>query len=73
MAIATSVTRKSLKLELDGGIVNGKQKVVSKSFNSLKADAQDTNIHTCGVVLADLQEKDLLNVKRLEEVIITEE
>jgi len=72
MAIETTIGKRSLKLELDGGIVDGKQKVVNKTFNNVKIDALDDNIHLCGSLLSNLQSKSLLQVKKVEETIIRE-
>ena len=72
MAIETVIGKRALKLELDGGTVDGKQKVVNKTYNNIKVDAMDENIHTCGALLSTLQSKSLLQVKKVEEKIIRE-
>lgn len=73
MAITTVKEKMSLKLELDAGILDGKQKVKSKVFNNVKTDATDDSLHEVAVTLAGLQDKDLLNVKRIEETLLREE
>lgn len=73
MAITTVKERLSLKLELDGGIVNGKQKIQPKTLNNIKTDAADDNLFNTAVVLANLQNKELLKVKRVEETTLVEE
>jgi len=73
MAIASVKEKTTLKLELDAGTVNGKQKVKSKSFNNVKTDATDESLHEVATTLAGLQQNDLLNVKRVEETLLTEE
>jgi hypothetical protein len=67
MATAANISKKSLKLELDGGIVDGKQKVASKLFTNVKTDATDENLNISGQAIAGLQEKGLLKVKKVEE------
>ncbi len=67
MATAANISKKSLKLELDGGIVDGKQRVASKLFTNVKTDATDENLHISGQTIAGLQEKGLLKVKKVEE------
>lgn len=66
MAMETVKEKLSLKLELDGGMVNGKQKTHSKTFAQIKTTADDTNLHTSAKAIADLQEKSLLKVQKVE-------
>ncbi len=67
MAIVNVKEKVTLKLELDNGIVDGKQKIVSKSLSKVKTNALDDALHSTATALAALQSKDLLNVKRVEE------
>lgn len=70
----TSVKEKmALRLELDNGVVDGKQKIQSKTLNNVKTTAADENLHGVATVLASLQNKDLLKVKRVEETVLVEE
>lgn len=73
MAIVSNKERVTLKLELDGGIVNGRQRVTSKSFNNVKLDATDDLIHGTGLALTGLQSKELLKMKKLDELTLVEE
>jgi hypothetical protein len=66
MAINTVREKVVLRLELDGGIVAGKQKISPKSYSQIKNDAMDENLYNAATTLAGLQQKDLLNVKRIE-------
>lgn len=66
------ITKKSLKLELDNGVVDGKQKIDSKTYSNISLSATDENILSAGELISGLQEKALINVKRIEEAIITE-
>lgn len=68
MAIKNVKEKTNLKLELDGGIVGEKQKVISKSYSKIKTDALDEELYETAVALQILQSKDLLNVKRIEEM-----
>ena len=68
MAITAIKEKSTLKLELDNGIVDGKQKTLSKSFTKVKTDAADEEVHGTAIAIASLQSKDLLKVKRVEEV-----
>lgn len=73
MAVITNKERVTLKLELDGGIVDGRQRVTSKSINNMKLDATDEGIHGTGVALTSLQSKDVLKIKKVEELTLIEE
>lgn len=73
MAITNKIEDVILKLELDGGLVNGKQQIKAKRFNKVKLTATDESIYETGLVLSGLQNKTLLNVKRLNEVALMEE
>lgn len=73
MAIVSNKEKLALKLELDGGLVDGKQRTISKVFNNVKTNAVDENIHSTAITLAGLQNKSLLKVKRVEETTLTEE
>ena len=67
MAIVNVKEKVTLKLELDGGIVNGRQRTISKSLSKVKTDALDVDLHGTAEALAAMQSKNLLNVKRIEE------
>ena len=73
MAIIGTKEKLALRLELDGGIVDGKQKIHSKVLNNVKTDAVDENLYGTAVALVSLQSKSLLKVKRVEETLLTEE
>lgn len=73
MAVIGTKEKLSLKLELDAGTVDGKQKIQSKVLNNVKTAAADDNLHGVAVALASLQNKSLLKVKRVEETLLTEE
>lgn len=68
MAIRNIKEKTNLKLELDGGIVDEKQKFISKTYSKIKTDALDEELYETAVALQTLQSKDLLNVKRVEEM-----
>lgn len=66
MAIETVKEKLALRLELDGGMVNGKQKIHPKTFAQIKTTADDTNLHSAATAIASLQERSLLKVQRVE-------
>jgi hypothetical protein len=71
MAIEVMAEKKTLKLELDAGLVDGKQKISSKSYSNVKLDSTDDNIYASGEALAGLQTLPLMKVKKVEESTIT--
>ena len=71
MAIEVMKEKRTMKLELDAGIVDGKQRISTKSYNNLKLDATDEGIYTCGEALSTLQEFPLMKLKKVEESVIT--
>lgn len=73
MAIVNIKEKTNLKLELDGGIVDDKQKIISKSFNKVKTDALDEELYDTALAIQSLQDKDLLGVKRTEEIRLVNE
>lgn len=66
MAIGNLKEKMTLRLELDGGMVEGKHKILPRSFSQIKADANDEALYSTAVALSGLQTKDLLKVKRIE-------
>lgn len=73
MAIQTLKEKSTLRLELDGGIVNGKQKVNLKSFAQIKTTAEDEALYNTASIISELQERDLLEVKKIETTSIFQE
>lgn len=73
MAISNIKEKTNLKLELDGGLVDEKQKIISKTFSKIKTDALDEELYETALALGSLQIKDLLNVKRVEEMKLVSE
>ncbi len=70
MAIQTSKENLTLKIELDGGLVEGKQKIKNKSFNHIKTSAKDEALYNTASIISGLQERDLLFVKKVETSLI---
>ncbi|MGO1469239.1 MAG: DUF1659 domain-containing protein [Tissierella sp.] len=73
MAIKSIKEKTNLKLQLDGGIVDEKQRIISKSFTKVKPEALDEELYQTAKVLESLQNNGLLNVLRVEETSIKEE
>lgn len=73
MAIKGTKEKLALRLELDAGLVDGKQKIASKVLSNVKTNAVDENLHATAIALVALQNKGLIKVKRVEETLLTEE
>lgn len=73
MAIQTIKEKMTLRIELDGGIVAGKQKIDSKSFTQIKTASEDTDLYGTATAIAGLQDRDLVKVKRIETVSLISE
>lgn len=72
MAIGNIKEKTTLRLELDGGIVEGKQKIVPKSFSQIKTSASDEELYNTATAIASLQ-RDLILVKKVEVSALLEE
>ena len=72
MAITTIKEKTSLRLELDGGIVDGKQKIHPKSFTQIRTTAADQDLYNAATAIAGLQDKGLLKVQRVETTTLIE-
>ncbi len=73
MAINPIKEKMVLRLELDGGMIDEKQKVISKSFSKIKPNVLDDNLYGTATSLAGLQEDSLLKVKRIETTTLVQE
>ena len=56
----------SLRIKLDLGMVDGKTKVKSKTFASLKPDASAQNVYDVGEALMALQEYEVLEIAKID-------
>lgn len=62
MAVAKEVVKRELILELDGGVILGKQTTVQKRYTNINIAATDDNLLSAGQILSGLQEKALFNI-----------
>lgn len=62
MAVAKEVVKRELILELDGGVILGKQTTVQKRYTNINIAATDANLLSAGQILSGLQEKALFNI-----------
>ncbi len=66
MAINQMKNPSSLRIKLDLGMENGKTKVKSKTFSSLKHDALVQNVYDVGEALMELQEYATLEIAKID-------
>lgn len=73
MALVGIKEKSILKLELDAGVENGRQKIKTKSFNKVKTNASDEGVYETALALGGLYDQQLLKVKKVEETTLTED
>lgn len=72
MAITAMNRETKAQLVLDGGIVNGKEKVFKKSFSNVKALASNEEVYGTMTSLGALQQKPVNGVLKISEVELIE-
>lgn len=68
MAVQNIKDKVVLRLEYNGGEFDGKTKVIRNSYSNIKIDSLDDELYAVATAIAGLQNKELLNVKRNEEM-----
>lgn len=66
MAVNEMQNPSSLRIKLDLGMVDGKTKVRSKTFSSVKPDASAQNIYDVAESLMELQEYETLEIAKID-------
>lgn len=66
MAITSHLETKALIMQYNGGIVDGKQKVINRTISRTNSVAPDEKYHSTAQTLASLQELDLIGIKKRE-------
>ena len=56
----------SLRIKLDLGMVDGKTKVKSKTFSSVKPDASAQNVYVVAEALMELQEYSTIEIAKID-------
>ena len=70
MAVRNIKEKTVLKLELDNGIVDEKQRVSTITYSKIRTTATDEQMYNTGVAIQRLQKKNLLGIKRAEEMLL---
>lgn len=66
MAVNEMQNPSSLRIKLDLGMVDGKTKVKSKTFSSVKHDAPSQNVYDVAEALMELQEFSTLEIAKID-------
>ena len=66
MAVNEMQNPSSLRIKLDLGMEDGKTKVRSKTFSSLKHDASAQNVYDVAEALMGLQEYETLEIAKID-------
>lgn len=66
MAVTEMQNPSSLRIKLDLGMEDGKTKVKSKTFSSVKHDAPAQNIYDVAEALMELQEYTTLEIAKID-------
>lgn len=66
MAINSVLSRKSLVLKFDAGMINGKQAFKTKSFSKINETATDEQMYLTAMALTDLQDLSLHEVNKID-------
>ncbi|MBC3802969.1 DUF1659 domain-containing protein [Acetobacterium fimetarium] len=64
MAITTDFLAKKIQIKLNHGMVDGKEKITSRSYGDVKSDATDQAIYDVAVLITGLQQPTLEEVIR---------
>lgn len=66
MAVTEMQNPSSLRIKLDLGMEDGKTKVRSKTFSSVKHDASAQNVYDVGEALMELQEYATIEIAKID-------
>ena len=66
MAVTEAKNPSSLRIKLDLGMVDGRTKVRSKTFSSVKYDASAQNVYDVAEALMGLQEYQTIEVAKID-------
>ena len=66
MAVTEAKNPSSLRIKLDLGMVDGRTKVRSKTFSSVKHDASSQNVYDVAEALMELQEYQTIEVAKID-------
>ncbi len=64
--MAATKEKITLRVVLDGGEVNGKQKYIRKNFSNITLSAEDLALYEAGEALSQLFEADTTSIEKVE-------
>ncbi len=56
-----------LRIQYDGGVIDGKAKVIARTYNQIAVTASDDSLYATANAIAGLQDKPVLAIKRVDE------
>lgn len=71
--VREEISRLRLKLNLDNGMDGDKQLIKAKTYGNIHTAASSDALYDVGAALADLQDKPLYSLQRLEEITLINE
>lgn len=71
MAVTTDFLEQKIQIRSNHGIVDGKEKITSRTYGDVKATATDADIFDVAAIIAGLQEPALEEVIKQEVSLIT--
>lgn len=63
--MAAIIEKTQVRLQFDGGIVDGKQRYKNKTFSNIKEEASDESILVVSDAINSLSEKDVLKTRKV--------
>lgn len=65
-----AIKSKKIKLSYDGGVVDGKQKKINKTYTNINLAADDSQLKGACQLIASLQSYDVLERLKIEESVL---
>ena len=73
MAVVRTSQKKELMIDYDGGVVDGKQKIITKRYTNIASNVSDENIYAASVAIYGLQTQNLVKVNVRDTDLLTED
>ena len=73
MAVVRTKQKKELMIDYDGGVVDGKQKIITKRYTNIVSNVSDERIYAASVAICGLQTNNLVKVNVRDTDLLTED
>ena len=70
--MASTIVKKSLVLEHDNGMVDGKQRLKKQSYSNIKINASDNALYATALSINALSQKSIVNVLKNQTSVIVD-